>query len=69
MSRYPEMYQLWGGGAPFKKNPDGTLTDKSGTKYVPFCELVQNSFLALSFFPLDTHFLVFVYLKQVLHDG
>ena len=26
--------QLWGGGAPFKKNADGTLTDKSGTKYV-----------------------------------
>ena len=29
---YPEMYQLWGGGAPFKKQADGTLLDKSGTK-------------------------------------
>ena len=29
---YPEMYQLWGGGSPFRKNPDGTLTDKAGTK-------------------------------------
>ena len=26
--------QLWGGGAPFSKNSDGTLTDKSGTKCV-----------------------------------
>ena len=27
----PEMYELWGGGgAPFKQNKDGTLTDKAG---------------------------------------
>ena len=27
----PEMYELWGsGGAPFKKNKDGTLNDRSG---------------------------------------
>eukprot|EP00658_Telonema_sp_P-2_P070902 TRINITY_DN6026_c0_g2_i2.p2 TRINITY_DN6026_c0_g2~~TRINITY_DN6026_c0_g2_i2.p2 ORF type:complete len:184 (-),score=40.00 TRINITY_DN6026_c0_g2_i2:451-1002(-) len=25
----PEMYQLWGGGAPFKHNRDNTLTDRS----------------------------------------
>ena len=28
----PEMYELWGGGAPFKENKDGTLTDKRGTR-------------------------------------
>jgi magnesium-dependent phosphatase 1 len=29
----PEMYELWGGGgAPFKQNKDGTLTDRGGTK-------------------------------------
>jgi len=28
----PEMYELWGGGAPFKENKDGTLSDKNGTK-------------------------------------
>jgi hypothetical protein len=28
----PRHTQLWGGGSPFKKNADGTLTDKSGTK-------------------------------------
>jgi len=33
---YLSTLQLWGGGAPFKKNSDGTLTDKSGTTYV--CE-------------------------------
>ena len=26
----PEMYELWGGGAPFSDNGDGTLADKSG---------------------------------------
>ena len=29
----PEMYELWGGGAPFKQNattPNNTLTDKAG---------------------------------------
>jgi hypothetical protein len=27
----PEMYELWGGGgAPFKANKDGTLSDKAG---------------------------------------
>eukprot|EP00656_Telonema_subtile_P030309 TRINITY_DN3329_c0_g1_i2.p2 TRINITY_DN3329_c0_g1~~TRINITY_DN3329_c0_g1_i2.p2 ORF type:complete len:108 (+),score=19.50 TRINITY_DN3329_c0_g1_i2:142-465(+) len=26
----PEMYQLWGGGAPFTQNKDNTLTDCSG---------------------------------------
>jgi hypothetical protein len=27
----PEMYELWGGGgAPFKPNKDGTLSDKAG---------------------------------------
>eukprot|EP00287_Rhodomonas_sp_CCMP768_P008536 CAMPEP_0196731442 /NCGR_PEP_ID=MMETSP1091-20130531/11176_1 /TAXON_ID=302021 /ORGANISM="Rhodomonas sp., Strain CCMP768" /LENGTH=172 /DNA_ID=CAMNT_0042074579 /DNA_START=174 /DNA_END=692 /DNA_ORIENTATION=- len=36
---YPEMYQLWGGGAPFKKNTDGTLSDRSGTT----CYLMGNS--------------------------
>ena len=29
---FPEMYQLWGGGAPFKQKPDGDLTDKSGER-------------------------------------
>jgi magnesium-dependent phosphatase 1 len=31
---YPEMYQLWGGGAPFKPNgnqPNNKLTDSRGT--------------------------------------
>ena len=28
----PEMYELWGGGAPFKPNKDGTLSDRNGTK-------------------------------------
>ena len=28
----PEMYELWGGGAPFTPNTDGTLSDKKGTK-------------------------------------
>ena len=28
----PEMYELWGGGAPFKENQDGTLSDKRGTR-------------------------------------
>jgi len=28
----PEMYELWGGGSPFKENKDGTLSDKRGTK-------------------------------------
>jgi len=36
---YPEMYQLRGGGAPFKKNLDGTLTDKSGTT----CYMMGNT--------------------------
>ena len=26
----PEMYELWGGGAPFSDNGDGTLSDRSG---------------------------------------
>ena len=26
----PEMYELWGGGAPFSDNGDGTLADKAG---------------------------------------
>ena len=26
----PEMYELWGGGAPFSDNGDGTLKDRSG---------------------------------------
>ena len=25
----PEMYELWGGGAPFSDNGDGTLADRS----------------------------------------
>ena len=29
---FPEMYQLWGGGAPFKQTPDGDLTDRSGER-------------------------------------
>ncbi|EKX39232.1 hypothetical protein GUITHDRAFT_143640 [Guillardia theta CCMP2712] len=36
---YPEMYQLWGGGSPFKKNNDKTLTDRSGTR----CYLMGNT--------------------------
>ena len=28
----PEMYELWGGGAPFKENNDGTLADRNGTR-------------------------------------
>eukprot|EP00088_Acartia_fossae_P033049 TRINITY_DN33822_c0_g1_i1.p1 TRINITY_DN33822_c0_g1~~TRINITY_DN33822_c0_g1_i1.p1 ORF type:complete len:186 (+),score=34.41 TRINITY_DN33822_c0_g1_i1:46-603(+) len=29
----PEMYELWGGGgAPFKENKDGTLSDRAGTR-------------------------------------
>ena len=28
----PEMYELWGGGSPFKQNKDGTLSDRSGTR-------------------------------------
>uniref|UniRef100_A0A6T6SH26 Magnesium-dependent phosphatase-1 n=1 Tax=Hemiselmis tepida TaxID=464990 RepID=A0A6T6SH26_9CRYP len=35
----PEMYQLWGGGAPFKKNSDGSLTDCKGTR----CTMMGNS--------------------------
>ena len=27
----PEMYQLWGGGAPFTKKKDGDLIDARGT--------------------------------------
>ncbi len=26
----PEMFQLWGGGAPFEVQTDGTLRDRSG---------------------------------------
>ena len=32
---YPEMYMLWGGGAPFKQNDttaNNTLTDRGGTR-------------------------------------
>jgi magnesium-dependent phosphatase 1 len=30
----PEMYELWGGGgAPFKPNKDGTLSDKAGPSF------------------------------------
>ena len=32
---YPEMYELWGGGAPFRQDsraPNNTLTDARGTK-------------------------------------
>ena len=29
---YPEMYQLWGGGAPFKVKEDGDLSDRSGER-------------------------------------
>ncbi|KAA8495313.1 Magnesium-dependent phosphatase 1 [Porphyridium purpureum] len=28
----PEMYELWGGGAPFKPNKDGNVVDRSGTE-------------------------------------
>mmetsp|Transcript_84396 Transcript_84396/g.225508 ORF Transcript_84396/g.225508 Transcript_84396/m.225508 type:complete len:230 (-) Transcript_84396:13-702(-) len=35
----PEMYELWGGGAPFTKNPDGTLSDRRGTR----CRLMGNT--------------------------
>jgi len=29
----PEMYELWGGGgAPFKVNGDGSLSDRAGTR-------------------------------------
>jgi magnesium-dependent phosphatase 1 len=28
----PDMYMLWGGGAPFTKNEDGSLTDKIGQR-------------------------------------
>jgi len=27
---YPDMYMLWGGGAPFTPQPDGTLRDRKG---------------------------------------
>merc|ERR1712196_518471 len=26
------MYQLWGGGSPFKTNSDNTLTDRAGSR-------------------------------------
>ena len=29
---YPEMYMLWGGGAPFNTQPNGDLKDRSGSK-------------------------------------
>eukprot|EP00667_Euglena_gracilis_P024005 EG_transcript_27362 len=29
---YPEMYHLWGGGAPFRKLPNGNVQDCSGTE-------------------------------------
>ena len=29
---YPEMYMLWGGGAPFETQPNGDLRDKAGQK-------------------------------------
>ena len=29
---YPEMYMLWGGGAPFETQPKGDLRDKAGQK-------------------------------------
>ena len=30
---YPEMYHLWGGGgAPFRKQPNGNLLDRGGTE-------------------------------------
>jgi magnesium-dependent phosphatase-1 len=29
---YPEMYMLWGGGAPFKAQSNGDLTDNAGQK-------------------------------------
>ena len=38
------MYQLWGGGAPFKPNKDGTLSDASGTR----CYLMGASAKILS---------------------
>jgi len=28
---YPDMYQLWGGGAPFQRQPDGRLFDRRGS--------------------------------------
>ena len=28
----PEMYELWGGGPPFRANKGGTLSDRNGTK-------------------------------------
>lgn len=30
----PDMYMLWGGGAPFKKNKDGSLVDKAGQRVI-----------------------------------
>mmetsp|Transcript_16363 Transcript_16363/g.40322 ORF Transcript_16363/g.40322 Transcript_16363/m.40322 type:complete len:215 (+) Transcript_16363:1581-2225(+) len=29
---YPEMYQLWGGGAPFTRRADGDVTDCNGQR-------------------------------------
>ena len=29
---YPEMYMMWGGGAPFTVQPNGDLKDRSGSK-------------------------------------
>jgi magnesium-dependent phosphatase-1 len=29
---YPEMYMLWGGGAPFKTQSNGDLKDRAGQK-------------------------------------
>lgn len=35
----PPPWQLWGGGAPFTKNKDGSLTDRSGTR----CTMMGNT--------------------------
>ena len=31
---YPDMYMIWGGGAPFKVADDGSLLDKKGARVV-----------------------------------
>ena len=50
----PEMYELWsGGGAPFKENKDGTLSDRAGKRSICVLVLRIRVFLAVptSFLP------------------
>ena len=50
----PEMYEIWGGGAPFSENKDGSLSDRNRGKYFVrklllglFCSTSQDLLILL----------------------